>query len=143
MDNMEKDSPSKKYSIRDIRSLICYITEEPSQDTIKDALEDEAVKENPGNIKISINGIYKSFKKSMTTNDLNDISRALTDITHTMNYIGEKYRDSEEEKIYLDYVRWAMHILKTRLDTLDEDLSSETPIRKEQNRIRDTVETLL
>ncbi len=91
-------------------------TPENSNDSLKnyyfDILKNETEKDNPGVIKFTIVQIFNAYNKLIDTDDKEVIKKCLANIKNDYSYLGEKYKDSSEEKEYIKSLVGAIEYLE-------------------------------
>ena len=82
---------------------------------IKSVLATRVNLENIQNFRYIIEQISSNFNKAVDCEDKNDIKPFLDNIKRHESYLGEKYRDTREEKDYIKTVNQAINFLENKL----------------------------
>lgn len=92
------------------------ITPENLDDSLKnyyfEIFKNETEKDNPSIINFTIVQIFNAYNKLINTDDQETKNKCLASIKNDYGYLGEKYKDSSEEKEYIKSLVGAIEYLE-------------------------------
>lgn len=87
-------------------------------DEIKNILDERVNVETIHNFLMLIKEISFNFTKAIPSEDLKVLKESFDNIKRCDNYLGEKYRDAKEKRLYLEAVEQAMEFIDNKIKSL-------------------------